>query len=390
MHQNRIQRGIRATLLVLSFLSLAGTAIAQDDDSWEHHSHDDGLAPVLASNQYQQKNLVSDLPGAAAITDPNLVNPWGISRSSGSPWWVSDNGAGRSTLYDGQGNIQPLVVAIPPSDPNAGPSGTPTGTVFNGSKDFAIVPGKPAIFLFVSEDGVISGWNPGINLAQAQLVVNQKDKSVFKGAAIATVNLHDAGTHSYLYVADFRQGHLAIFDTNFKRVHALEDAFSDHRVPEGYAPFNVQNIGGNLYVAYAKQDSAKHDEVDGAGLGFVHILTPSGRLIGHLQHGPWFNAPWGVTLASSDFGPFSHDILVGNFGSGQIAAFDPVTGRFKDFLRDAKSAPIAIDGLWGIGFGNGATAGSATSLYFAAGTNHEQDGLFGSLTALQNPQGNGQ
>jgi uncharacterized protein (TIGR03118 family) len=242
----------------------------------------------------------------------------------------------------------------------------------------------------VSEDGVISGWNPGVNLTHAQILANQKDKSVFKGVTIATVNSDALGTHNFLYVADFRQARIEIFDTNFKRVPSLEGRFMDDQVPERYAPFNVQNIGGNIYVAYAKQDDAKHDPVSGPGLGFVHVFTPTGRLIGRLERGAWFNGPWGLVQAPSDFGPFSHDILVGNFGSGQIAVFDPVTGDFKDFLRDAKSSAIVIDGLWDLSFGSGATAGPSTTLFFSAGSDHEAGGLFGSLTALQNPQGNGQ
>lgn len=378
MHPIRLRRPVSAALFTISMAILVGAAFAQDN------------GPVLATNQYQLTNLVSNLPGNAAVTDPNLVNPWGLARSSSSPWWVADNGTGLSTLYGGQGNIVPLVVTIPPSDPNASSIGTPTGAVFNGSKEFLIAPGKPAIFLFVSEDGAISGWNPGVNSTQAQLVIHQSKKSVFKGATIATVNSQESGTHNYLYVADFRQGFINVFDTAFKRVQWLEDRFMDHQVPDGYAPFNVQNIGGNLYVAYAKQDDQKHDEVDGAGLGFVRIYSPTGSLLGHLEHGPWLNGPWGLTQAPTDFGPYSHDILVGNFGSGQIAAFDPVTGEFKDLLRDAKGAPLWIDGLWALSFGNGATAGPATSLFFSAGTNHEQGGLFGSITALQNPQGNDQ
>ena len=238
---------------------------------------------------------------------------------------------------------------------------------------------------------MISGWNPGVDLLKAKILVNRGDKSVFKGATIATVNRAEWGTLNLLYVADFRQARVEVFDTNFKEILSIETAFKTlQRVPAGYAPFNVQNIGGNVYVSYAKQDAAKHDEVDGAGLGIVLVFSPTGQLIQRLETGLWLNAPWGMAQAPGDFGPYSHDILIGNFGSGRIAAYDPVTGKFKDFLRDAKSSPVWIDGLWALAFGNDAVAGPATTLYFSAGPNHEQDGLFGSLTALKNPQGNDQ
>jgi len=387
MHQNRIQRRIRATLFTLSMVSILGAALAEDGSK---ASLPNAAAPVLAANQYQQKNLVSNLPGKADVTDPNLVNPWGLSRSSSSPWWVADNGTGVSTLYGAAGNIVPLVVSIPPSDPNVSSTGNPTGTVFNGSTEFEIMPGKPAVFMFVSEDGVISGWNPTVQGTKAVILVNQKTKSIFKGATIATINGAQRGTHNYLYVADFLQGRVEIFDSHFQRTMVLENNFANQSIPAGYAPFNVQNIGGNIYVTYAKQDAEKHDEVAGAGFGFVNVYSTTGQLLRKLERGSWFNAPWGVTQAPSDFGPYSHYILIGNFGSGQIAAFDPVTGAFQDFMRDATSKPIFIDGLWALSFGNDATAGPATTLFFSAGPNDEQGGLFGSLTALKNPLGGGQ
>lgn len=322
--------------------------------------------------------------------DSDLVNAWGLSRSSGSPWWVSDNGTGLSTLYDGTGIKQGLVVTIPTGDPTVSPTGTPTGTIFNGSSiDFLLAPGKPALFLFVTEDGTISGWNPGVNLTAAVIEVNEKGKSVFKGMAVAQV-MNGATSTTYLYVADFRKGRVQVYDTSFHHVPMSEERFNDDHIPEGYAPFNIYNIGGNLYVAFAEQDAAKHDEVDGLGRGYVDVFSPSGRLLQRLEHGPWFNGPWGLTLASSDFGLFSHDVLVGQFGSGEILAFDPVTGRFKGKLLDTSNQPITIDGLWALSFGNGGTAGAANSLYFTAGPNHESDGLFGKITAVQKIQGNDQ
>jgi uncharacterized protein (TIGR03118 family) len=358
-------------MLSLSAVLFAATATAQN------------------TQHYTQTNLVADRAGIAAVTDANLVNPWGLSRSSGGDWWISDNGPGLSTLYDGTGKITPLVVTIPPADSNS-TTGTPTGTIFNGTNDFQIAPGKPAIFLFSTEDGTISGWNPGVKATSAVIKVNAKEASVFKGMTMGTVTDPLTGPANYLYVADFRKSLVLIFDKNFHRQPQMEGRFVDDELPRGYAPFNVQNIGGNLYVAYAAQDSAKHDEIDGAGLGYVDIYSTSGRLLKRLEHGSWFNAPWGLVQASGDFGKYSHDILVGQFGSGEILAFNPLTGHFEGRLQDAANNPIQIDGLWGLAFGNGTGAGPATSLYFAAGSNHEQDGLFGSIAAVENPQGNDQ
>ncbi len=345
------------------------------------------FAPLALAQeqQYTQTNLVSNLSGAA-VTDPNLVNAWGLARSSTGDWWVSDNGPGLSTLYDGTGKIAPLVVTIPPSDPTVSPTGTPTGTVFNGTPDFALAPGKPALFLFATEDGTISGWNPGANPTKAIIVVNDGQKSVFKGLTIGQARIHGTWAN-YLYAANFRKGQVSVYDASFHFIDEIEDNFSRFHAPEGFAPFNVQNIGGNIYVAYAKQDSVKHDEVDGEGLGFVAVFRPDGHLLQVLEPGPWFNAPWGLTAAPSDFGSYSHDVLIGNFGSGEILAFDPVDGKFRGRLRDATNNPIKIQGLWGLSFGNGAAAGPATTLYFAAGPDGETNGLFGSLTAIQNTAG---
>jgi uncharacterized protein (TIGR03118 family) len=352
-----------------------------------------GLLSLTVASQaqqvqhYKQTNLVADTSGIATATDINLVNPWGISRSSGTPWWVSDNGTGLATLYNGAGTAASLIVTIPTGDPKVSPTGTPTGQIFNGTQDFQLN-GKPAVFMFVTEDGTISAWNGG---TAATIMVNTKSASVFKGAALATINDPKGGATNFLYVADFRGGRVNVYDKNFHQVSLGEEAFRDDHVRAGYAPFNIQNIGGNIYVAYAKQDGEKHDEVDGPGLGYVDVYTPWGHLINRLQHGWWFNGPWGMTQAPSDFGVYSHDILVGQFGGGNIAAFDPVTGDFKGLLNDATNKPIVIDGLWGINFGSGTTnSGPATTLFFAAGSDGEQHGLFGNITAVENVLGGDQ
>ena len=351
---------------VLAAMALGVSAFAQD-----------------SLQQYTQTNLVSNQAGVALNLDPDLVNPWGLSRSSGSPWWVSDNGPGLATLYTGVGVKEGLVVTIPTGDPSVSPTGTPTGTIYNGSSiDFLLAPGKPALFMFVTEDGTVSGWNSGVNPTTAVIEVNEKSKSVFKGATIAQDTTGGIST-TYLYVADFRKGRVQVYDASFHKVSFGEERFDDDCLREGYAPFNIQNIGGNLYVTFAKQDAAKHDEEDGPGLGFVDVFSPSGRLLQRFEHGPWLNAPWGLTLASEDFGVFSHDVLVGQFGSGEILAFNPVTGHFEGKLLNSSNQPITIDGLWGLGFGNGGNAGPANTLYFAAGPNQESNGLFGMITAVQ-------
>jgi uncharacterized protein (TIGR03118 family) len=348
------------------------------------------FATQAIGQHYTQTNLTSDQSGVATNTDPNLVNPWGLSRGTTTPWWASDNGAGLATLYNGAGVAQSLVVTIPTGDPNLSPTGTPTGTVVNIGSGFALAPNAPARFLFVTEDGTISGWNPAVKPTAAVIMVNTHSASVFKGVALASIKTPSGAEATFLYAADFRSARIQVYDSTFQHLSMLGDAFRDDRAPPGYAPFNIQNIGGNLYVTYAHQDAARHDEVDGAGLGFVDVFSPSGRLLRRLQHGDWLNAPWGVAMAPSDFGIYSHDLLVGQFGSGQIAVYDPVTGRFLDLLRDASNNPIVIGGVWSLSFGSGGTSGSATSLYFTAGSDNEQHGLFGTLTPVENPLGNAQ
>ena len=353
---------------------------------------------ALFAQQYQKTNLVSDLGTLGAQTvDPKLKNPWGIARGpSGNPWWVSDERSGVATLYNAQGTpanpLNPgangLVVTIPPSVPSPA-VGTPTGVVFNGSaNDFRVAPPGVAqtFFLFVSLDGSISGWDPAANPTTA--ITKVSTKSVLTGATIAQI-----GADRFLYVADLKAGKIRVYDSNFQPMAVGQGAFDDDHLSPGFAPFNIQNIGGNLYVAYAKQDQAKTFVTAGTGLGFVDVFSPRGRLLMRLEHGNWFNAPWGLTLAPSDFGTFSHRILVGQFGSGEILAFDAVTGRFQGKLRDQNNNSIALKGLWGLAFGAGdQTSGAANTLFFNEGLNGGNDGLFGTLTPIATDieSGNGQ
>jgi uncharacterized protein (TIGR03118 family) len=345
------------------------------------------LPAVTQAQHYKQTNLVSDIAGMAPVHDPNLKNPWGLTRSpGGSPWWVGNNNSGTSTLYTGAGAIIPIngtgtVTVPPPKGSPAGTQSTPTGVVFNGSPtDFLTVPGTPgtsAHFIFATEDGTISGWNGGPNAVR---MVDNSDNGSANGAVYKGATSGEVNGKKYLYVTNFRSAKVEVYDTNFKRVHLDEDAFDDDALPRGFAPFNVQNIGGELFVTYAKQDAPRHDPVGGDGLGFVEIFTPSGKHIGHLQHGDWFNAPWGVVWTTRDFGEFGNAILVGNFRSGWIAAFDGFTHKFIGWVRNPDDSLVTIDGLWSLTFGNDGNAGLANTLYFTAGINNENDGLFGTLT----------
>src|SRR5712671_7146082 len=349
------------------------------------------LPSVTQAQHYKQTNLVSDIAGMAPTFDPNLKNPWGLTRSSttptrpGSPWWVGNNNSGSSTLYTGAGAIIPIIgtgtVTVPP--PKGSPAGTlstPTGVVFNGSPtDFMIAPGQSAVFIFATEDGTISGWAGGQN---AVPVVDNSDNGSANGAVYKGATSGEINGNKFLYVTNFRSAKVEVYDTNFKRVHLGEDAFNAEEIPRGFAPFNIQNIGGSLFVTYAKQDAARHDDVAGDGLGFAEIYTPTGKHIAHLQHGSWFNAPWGVVWTTRDFGEFSNAILVGNFRSGWIAAFNGFTHKFIGWVRNSDDSLVTIDGLWSLTFGNDATAGPANTLFFTAGINNEADGLFGTLTPL--------
>jgi uncharacterized protein (TIGR03118 family) len=359
-------------------------------------------AAVFGQN-YTQVNLVSNVSGVAPVTDPNLINPWGLSRSSSSPWWVSDNGTGVSTLYNGAGAIVPLVVTIPRADPSNKifPTGTPTGTIFNSvPTDFLLPGGFPSIFLFSTIDGTISGWNPSVNPTNAVIAVKTTDGSSYTGLTSAFVN-----GNRYLYAANFTKGRVDVYDDNFHPVklgdeygHNLFDfgqspAFTDFFLPRNFVPFNVQTIGNNIVVAYALHLPGQPFETDGPGLGFVNIYTAKGRLIQRLEHGDWLNAPWGVALAPLDFGRVSHDLLIGQFAgggttefSGTIAIYDIVTGQFKGLLKDAAGKTLAINGLWAISPANNSAPGSYDSagapgseLYFTAGPNHGTGGLFGYL-----------
>lgn len=340
--------------------------------SSEHHS------------VYNRVNLVSDIPGVADRTDLNLVNPWGMAYSPTGPLWISDNHSGVSTVYDGTGApvpaASPIVVTIPP--PAGSPADTvaaPTGTVFNGGTDF-VVPGAthsgPAKFIFATEDGTISGWNPAADAVNAVLKVdNSASGAVYKGLAMGT----NAG-RPFLYATNFNAGTVDVFDKSFNPV-SVAGAFVDPNLPAGYAPFGIANIHGQLIVSYALQDEFKHDDSSGPGHGFIDVYTTAGVLVRRLISGGALNSPWGITLAPRHFGAFSGALLVGDFGDGRINAFSPDSGALLGTLKNQRGEPIEIQGLWGLTFGNDASAGPSNVLYFTAGISGEEHGLFGAIHA---------
>ena len=384
------------------------------------------LAIATASafaQHYTQVNLTANTSGIAPVTDPNLINPWGLSRASGSPWWISDNGTGLSTLYNGVGAINPLVVTIPKANPanKTFPTGTPTGTIANGSAtDFLLAPKTPAVFLFSTIDGTIQGWNPAVGIPAggsapsktATIVAKMTDGSSYTGLTSAIFQ-----GHRYLYAANFTKGRVDVFDNAFHAVkmHADDDRghdgdhdrgndrdrdrdndnqpFADDDLPRHFVPFNVQAIGNDIVVTFVLHEDGQPFESDGPGLGFVDIFSSSGKLLRRLEHTDWLNAPWGVALAPLDFGAYSHDLLIGQFAggggteaSGTISAYDLATGKFLGLVEDATGKPLAINGLWAISQGNSATASSSdpagapgAELYFTAGPNHGSGGLFGYL-----------
>jgi uncharacterized protein (TIGR03118 family) len=322
--------------------------------------------PCRAQESFTQHNLVSDIPGLADNLDPNLVNPWGITSTPASPFWVADNGQNVSTQYNTSGTPQALVVSIP--------SQAPTGTVFNSTPNF-----NSDLFLFATETGAIDGWRGGLGTTAEVLLDNSSQGSVYKGLAIAT---QASGT--YLYAADFHNAAITVLPGT--GAPALPGTFMDPTLPAGYAPFNIQNVNGSLLVTYALQDPAKHDEIAGPGFGFVDRYDLNGNLLGRLVSNGPLNAPWGLAIAPANFGLFSNDLLVGNFGDGRINAFNPLTGALVGTLLDESGNPLEIQGLWGLRVGNGGNGGDPNAVYFAAGIPGsgmiEDHGLFGSLMVV--------
>jgi len=371
-------RIVGAPLAIFGLLSLACVAERSIAPSLTSASFSLQSAP---SRFYEQHNLVSDGAVPADLVDAALVNAWGLVASGTSPWWVADNGADLSTLYNGNtGAKQALTVSVP---------GAPTGVVFNGGTGFAVSNGTataPARFIFATEEGTILGWSPAVALTQAVVAVdNAAGGAVYKGLAIASTAAGDR-----LYAANFHAGTVDVFDAGF---HPVSAGFSDVALPSGYAPFGIRNLGGTIYVTYALQDADRKDDVAGVGHGFVNAFDTDGHLLRRVASRGRLNSPWGLALAPPDFGQFGGNLLVGNFGDGHINAFDlqrfEANGELQERgqLHAANGPPVTIDGLWALAFGNGASAGPTNALFFTAGPFDEEHGLFGKLVVTSPPAG---
>ena len=333
--------------------------------------------------KFIQNNLISDGALPARMTDPNLLNPWGVSFSPTSPFWISENGAGVASIDSLQNGAVTLDVRAPVTIPSpTGETSAPTGQVFNSFPNaFLLSDGQPATFLFATEDGTIAGWNPAAGNTALLPVDNSANTAegdsnlnvgaVYKGLA---VGMSDSGPT--LYAANFRHGTVDMFDQNFNQI----GSFTGPNLPAGYAPFDVQVLDGKLYVTFAKQDAMKHDDVAGQGNGFVDVFDPNGKMPPiRVGSGGKLDSPWGLAIAPPSFGKFAGDLLVGNFGDGRINVFDQNADRFLGQLKAPNGKPITIDGLWSLTPGNGGSAGDPNAIYFTAGPNSEQDGLFGSI-----------
>jgi uncharacterized protein (TIGR03118 family) len=367
----------------------------------------DGEDGNFRPNRYVITNLTADLPGVAPNTDPVLRNAWGVAFSpAASPFWIADNASGCATLYDGAGAKVNLQVPIPlpdnsvpstacqPASPQTNPPlpspAAPTGVVWNPTTTPAtafLVPGTntPASFIFDTEDGTLSAWANGVMPNnQAVIAVDNSAGGSDKGAVYKGLATGVNANGVFLFATNFRAGTVDVFgpansSSNGQYVPITTDGgFTDLKIPAGYAPFGIQNIDGSLFVTYAKQNATKHDDAAGPGRGFVDVFDTDGHLLRRFASRGPLNSPWGVAQASYAFGRFSGDIVIGNFGNGQVNAFDS-DGNFLGALRDANGKPLAIDGLWTLTPGGGRNSNSDT-LYFTAGPNGETDGLFGTIT----------
>ena len=321
------------------------------------------------ADTYSWTNFQSDLAGVAQHTDANLVNPWGMAVSSGGTIWVSDNGTGVSTLYNQDGTVVPLVVQIPTAAQNTD-GANPTGTVFNDTGFFPVTlngVSATALFIFVSEDGSISGWNPNLDQTNAIIAVDNGRNRGVNHAVYKSATLGVANVHNFLYASNFHTGKVETYDESFHQVNP--NGFVDPNLPAGYAPFGIRNFNGEIFVTYAKQDRAKHDDVPGPGLGFVNVFDTSGNFLRRLVSNGNLNAPWGLALVENE-------LWVGNFGDGLINVYDPTTGAFIETLMRADGTPLQLDRLWDLlPLGNG--------VYFSAGIADESHGLFGLITEDQ-------
>jgi len=353
----------RALILAASLGLLLATAIPVDARN------------INANNRYTVKDLVSDNFVPGTVHDGHLVNGWGLTAGPRTPWWVANNGTDTSTLYGGDGTPRSLVVSVPVA---------PTGAVFNGTSDFVVSSGGAsgaALFIFATEHGTIDAWSPGVPPpapSTQAFVVATTPGAIYKGLATGST-----AAGNFLYATDFHDGRVDVFDGSFALQTTWTGAFVDPGIPAGFAPFGIQNLGGTIYVTYAKQDADAEDEIAGEGLGYVSAFATDGFLLGRVASRGELNAPWGLAWAPAGFGKFSGHLLVGNFGDGRLTAYRMTDDGWeaRGLLKGTDNRPISIDGLWGIGFGNGVASGDPNVLYFVAGPDEETHGLFGSISA---------
>ena len=355
-----IRNSIIVILVIATSVSLAEFARAAASSS--------------SANNFSWVNLQSDIAGVAQRVDPNLVNPWGMALSSSNTIWVADNGAGVATSYNADGTSTGLVVTIPASTSNT-EGANPTGNVANSTSFFKVTKNGnslPSTFIFVSEDGSISGYNAALDPTNAIIAVdNGATGAVYKGATIGVAN-----SHNFLYVTNFHAATVETYDENFALQSSASFPFTDPNIPAGFAPFGIRQFNGQVFVTYALQNAEMHDDVAGPGNGFIDVFDTSGNFVKRLVSNGNLNSPWGLALASRNFNPFQNDLLVGNFGDGRINVYDPNTGAFIGTPTEKDGTPLDFANLWDLlPLNNG--------IYFSAGIAHEQDGLFGVIQKAQ-------
>jgi uncharacterized protein (TIGR03118 family) len=333
---------------------------------------------------------IQEVVAAKATVDANLKNPWGIATAPGLPFWIADNNSNLSTLYTGTGTVETQAVtgtatvgvAIPASATEG--AANPTGIVFNGGGGFTIATGsgqETALFIFDGEAGTIAAWAKDSGATATTVyddgIVNAANHAVYKGLAIGSV-----GGASYIYATDLHNNKVDVFDTTFAKPQALQGKFIDPNLPSGFAPFGIAAINGQLYVTFAQQDAAKHDETTGAGLGFVDVFDFSGNFLSRFASAGALNAPWGISLAPSGFASLAGDIVIGNFGDGTINVFTPQGTALAVSVGPLTNngAALVIPGLWSLFFGNGDADKPATTLFYTAGLANQTDGVLGSIT----------
>ena len=394
-YMNRARKGA-AIFLALTTLALASCGGGSGGSAYSTTPPAPApAAPPPASAGYSFTSLVADHAGTSATTtDPNLVNPWGIVIGGTNPVWTANNGTQTSTLYDGAGKMNGLVVRLPASQTNG--NFNPTGIIYNGnSSEFTVSSGGQsgaASFIYSGEAGVIAGWSGNVNPNLAIIAYTDTGGASYKGLALA-----NNGTADFLYATDFRNNKIDVFDVTFAKQQVAAFPFTDPQLPAGYAPFGIQAIkngsGGTwqLYVTYAQQaGSGSNANNIGAGLGLIDIYDAGGKFVKRLvSTGAQLNAPWGLALAPNDFGSLSNMLLVGNFGDGKINAFDPSSGAFAAVVADGTGAAFSVPGLWGIAFGNDSASQPHNTLFYSAGTNDEKNGDYGRIdvnTSSSTPQ----